>query len=192
MSSRDVDLGVRVRAIQTITLIDKTGFLEDEEISNREDVSQLLFDKEIRIRRAAGDFVTGVWQERTEKLTTDAHTATENKKRRAKGVEDKLDEYLSYKALIGLLVETSDRARGIDVIEDGEPQLTLTGEAPQTRTMAAVESLNIDVFENWASLAEYLLIDHSGHEHDSWLLDEQEESWGLQLLCACVALEEVR
>lgn len=208
MALRDIDVGVRVRALQTITLIDATGFLEDEDIAEREQVSKLLFDSDPKVRRAVGGFVANIWKERAEKLRSDARGAMGSRKKRVAdaGGQDKVDEYLGCKALIGLIVETSakldaaterergERERGEEAGVSAGSELVVAAtstEGAMTRAMAVVESLDVQPLQDWTELAEYLLLDHSGHGEDAWLLDEEEEEFGLQIMCACVGLDAV-
>jgi cohesin complex subunit SA-1/2 len=203
MSLRDIDTPVRVRALQTITLIDATGFLEDEEIEERNQVSKLLFDSDQKVRRAVGGYVSNIWKQRAERLCSDSRGSIGNKKKRVAeaGGQDTVEAYLGCKALIRMAVETSamlDQEQGRErygADESGSKAgselvaATTASEGAITRAIAVVESLDIPPLQDYNQLAEYLLLDHSGHGDDAWLLNEEEEAFGLQIMCACIALE---
>lgn len=198
MSLRDVDVQVRVRALQAITLIDATGFLEDEEIAERDQVARLLFDSEQRVRKAVSGFVANLWKERSERMQSEVHGAVGNKKKRVAdaGGQDKVDEYIGYKAMISLVVETSNSLEGDEAGTAGSAGSALVAsatptEGAMTRAMAVVQSLDVPPLQDWTELAEYLLLDHSGSDEDAWLLDEEEQEFGLQIMCACVGLDLV-
>jgi cohesin complex subunit SA-1/2 len=194
VAARDVDINVRVRALQIVTAIDKTGLLEDEEIAERAKVPKLLFDSDVRVRRAVGGFIEGMWAERVEALQTEWKGAVGNKKKRAKGIDDeKMEGYLARKALAELLVETTALLDGLN--ENGHDDEASGSNAPAksglgtlSRALATVEALqpHIDVLGDWEALGEYLLLDHSSNGEDAWLLDEAEESLMLQVFIACV------
>ncbi|EIW69874.1 hypothetical protein TREMEDRAFT_68341 [Tremella mesenterica DSM 1558] len=196
MALRDVDLSVRVNALSTIALIDKTGILQDEDEERREQIARLVFDQEPRVRKAVGGFVRGVWEERVEKFKAEQAAVRGAKKKRASGItDDNMEKNLSWKALADLLVESF---RALDQM-DGEPSTSrhkisfpLPESVLTTRANAAVEALWADFEElrDWEGLVDYLLLDHSTWEDDAWLLDEDQENFMLQLLVACIKKEE--
>lgn len=200
MALRDVDISVRVRALDVIALIDKTGILQDEEETEREQVARLVFDNEPRVRKAIGGFFKGLWDERVEKLNSDWKGAVGAKKKRSKGIhEEDMAKYLGWKALASLLVETG---KAIDEPEENGETAASSSHAKEAttpsvkiltnRAVAAVEALSggMDILQDWEGLAEYLLLDHSTNEADGWLLSEEEEGFMTHLLVACVKADE--
>jgi cohesin complex subunit SA-1/2 len=190
MASLDVETPVRTHAIRTITLIDKTGALQDEMEEDREKVARLIFDREPRVRKAAAGFVQNLWEERAEHLQAEWKSLRAGKKKRAANVkEDELDVRLRWKALGALLVQT---AHGLTDQPDEDPsssQADLTS-VPDTdaitRAEAAADGLWTELSEQQEELADYLLLDHSTHEQDMWLLTEEEEDFMLGMLIACI------
>ncbi|BEI80426.1 hypothetical protein CcaverHIS002_0109550 [Cutaneotrichosporon cavernicola] len=193
MASLDVETPVRTNAINAITLIDKTGALQDEMEEDREKVARLIFDKEPRVRKAAAGFVQNLWDERAEHLQAEWKSLRAGKKKRAADVkEDELDERLRWKTLAALLVQT---AHGLtdQPDEDSPSQADLTS-VPDTdaitRAEAAADGLWPQLSDQQEELADYLLLDHSTHEQDMWLLTEEEEDFMLGMLIACIKKED--
>ncbi|GMK54854.1 hypothetical protein CspeluHIS016_0114400 [Cutaneotrichosporon spelunceum] len=193
MASLDVETPVRTNAINVITLIDKTGALQDEMEEDRDKVARLIFDKQPRVRKAAAGFVQNLWDERTEHLQAEWKSLRSGKKKRAANVKEKeLDERLRWKTLGALLVQT---AHGLtdQPDEDNPSQADLTS-VPDTdaitRAEAAADGLWPQLSEQQEELADYLLLDHSTHEQDMWLLTEEEEDFMLGMLIACIKMED--
>lgn len=195
MALRDVDLSIRVTAIEVITLIDKTGILQDEDETQREKVARLVFDQEPRVRRAVGKFILNLWEEKKETTRTQWSDLRANKKKRAAKVsEDDMAARLDWKALAGLLVETSNSLDQPNEVGTSRHMAlapaTTTGS--MTRAVAVVESICAAEYElgkDWEALVDYLLLDHSTAEEDMWLLSEEEETFMLQVLTAIVKRE---
>jgi hypothetical protein len=198
MALRDVDLSVRVNAIHVIAEIDKTGILADDDEEQRLKVARLVFDAEPRVRKAAGGFLRGLWEERAEKVKADWEGARGNKKKRgAKIDEETMAGHLEWKALASLLVETStalDKPSEDPAAGPSRPNVLLApqGQVITTRASAAFESLapEIEKVQDWEGLVDYLLLDHSTADQDAWLLDEDEENFMIQLLIACINHED--
>ncbi|WVR08439.1 hypothetical protein IAU60_005494 [Kwoniella sp. DSM 27419] len=195
MALRDIDLSVRVTAINVITSIDKTGILADEDETQREKVARLVFDQEPRIRRAVGGFVVNLWEERKETLQTAWSGARANKKKRAAKIsEDDMANNLSWKALASLLLETSQSLDGSS--EPGastqQPLIAQNARGGLTRASAAVEAIcnEYELWKDWEGLVDYLLLDHSTATDDMWLLGEDEEAFMLEMLVALIARED--
>lgn len=186
---RDVDTNVRVNALKALALLDKTGILQDEDDEQRKQVLRVMFDQEPRVRRAAGDYVKGLLDEAVEALESQWSAARPTKKKRAataKISDNDMEDYLRWKALATMLVETSHE---LDVAHQAEPG---TSKAPASATMgratAAVEALrgHIEGLGEWDKLVDYLLLDHSTADQDMWLLEDEEEDFMLQVLIACI------
>ncbi|CAK9785825.1 STAG-domain-containing protein [Cutaneotrichosporon oleaginosum] len=190
IASLDVETPVRTNAINVITLIDKTGALQDEMEEDREKVARLIFDQEPKVRNAAAGFVKNLWHERAEHLQAEWKSLRAGKKKRAANVKEKeLEERLRWKTLATLLVQT---ARGLTDQPDESPsasQADLTS-IPDTdaitRAEAAADGLWPLLPEQQEELADYLLLDHSTHEQDMWLLTEEEEDFMLGMLIASI------
>ncbi|OXG45753.1 cohesin complex subunit SA-1/2 [Cryptococcus neoformans Bt120] len=197
MATRDVDLSVRVVALQVITLIDRTGILQDEEDEERDKVAKLVYDQEPRIRKAAGAFILGLWEERKEGLKAVWSGLRANKKKRAANIaEDEMSNYLDWKSLAAVLLYTS---KSLDDDSSEQPSalksalfIPSLSNTQMTRATAAVESIGAEheLWKDWESLVDYLLVDHSTNEEDMWLLREDEETFMLQVLLACIEREE--
>lgn len=193
MALRDVDLPVRVHAINVITAIDQTGILQDEDEEQREKVAKLMFDHEPRIRKAVGGFVHGLWDERKEKLKSDWAGARGQKKKRAGGIsEEDMVSRLEWKALANILVETAQSLEAEQSDPSTSRPMIPTTSVSMTRASAAVEALysEVEQLQDWQGLVDYLLLDHSTADEDMWLLADEEEDFMLQVLIACIRREE--
>ncbi|KAG0699163.1 hypothetical protein DFH29DRAFT_1070800 [Suillus ampliporus] len=192
MAARDTELAVRTAVLGVLGAVDQHGLLEDEE---REQMCQLVFDSEVRVRKAVAGFVGGVWNELVEERLA------------GRKVGEKGKERAGAKALAMLLVRW-DRER-VDE-EEGNQDDVQRGVAVSTdikgRTALAVEALwdDVDSASGWEGLLEMLLLDHSagGGEEDldgaddsiaasakstvdgAWRLTDTEESILLEVLIA--------
>jgi len=210
MAGSDSELGVRTAVIGVLSAIDGHGLLEDEE---RERVCLLVYDAEVRVRRAIAGFVAGVWEE----LAEERNTVTGNKRKHKGGAKGK--ERAGVKALAILLVKwgkvldrKSESAEEESVLsgEGGGARTQrvhpphVTGADPRSRTALAVEALwgQVTAISDWEDILEVLLLDHSaGGEEDidgtdslaesarsgvdaTWRLEEVEESILLEVLVA--------
>ncbi|KAG1740516.1 uncharacterized protein EDB91DRAFT_353827 [Suillus paluster] len=192
MAARDTELAVRTAVLGVLGAVDQHSLLEDEE---REQMCQLVFDGEVRVRKAVAGFVGGVWNELVEERLA------------GRKVGEKGKERAGAKALAMLLVRW-DRERVEE--EDGSQDDSQRGVAMSTdikgRTGLAVEALweDVDSASGWEGLLEMLLLDHSagGGDEDldrvddsiaasakntvdeAWRLSETEESVLLEVLIA--------
>lgn len=193
MAALDIETSVRTNAINVITLIDKTGALQDEMEEDREKVARLVFDDEPRVRKAAAGFVQNLWEERAENLQAEWKSLRAGKKKRAANVKEKeLEDRLHWKALATLLVQT---AQGLQEADEGpsasQPDLTTIPRTNAiTRAEAAADGLWPQLSEKQGMLADYLLLDHSTSEQDMWLLTDEEEDYMLGMLIACIKKED--
>ncbi|KAI6128214.1 hypothetical protein EDD16DRAFT_1550109 [Pisolithus croceorrhizus] len=211
MAGGDTELGVRTAVISVLSAIDGHGLLEDEE---RERVCLLVFDTEVRVRRAVAVFVAGVWTELVEE-----RMAATTSKGKGKG-SDKTKARVGVKALAMLLVKWGKALdRTLETVEEesvlsGESGVVtrqrvhppyMTGADPRSRIVLAVEALwgEVDAVGEWEEILEVLLLDHSagGRDDDmdgadslvesarntvdaAWRLEEVEESVLLEVLVA--------
>lgn len=166
MATGDTELAVRVAVIQVLGAIDEHSLLEEDE---REKLCLLIFDEEVKVRKAVSQFVKGVWEESVETRLL-GKKSTEKDKERA-GV----------KGLATLLVKWGkalDKAEFDDEVVDNQslssgegssrPQkhsqvISLIGPSQKGRTALAVDALwsEVDAVSDWNSLLDILLLDHS-------------------------------
>lgn len=196
MATVDVETSVRSTAIQVIALIDKTGALEDDAdlTEERNKVARLIFDEEPRIRKAAANFVSNLWHERTEALASEFNSRRAGKKQRAAKVSKaEMQKRFSWKALATLLVNTS---HSLDEPSDAPsssaaPMVVTPGASIDalTRPAAAAEAFWPHIKDEKDNLVEYLLLDHSTSDEDPWLLTDEEEDYLLGVLITCIKRE---
>ncbi|GAA5880996.1 hypothetical protein JCM1840_007214 [Sporobolomyces johnsonii] len=187
MAMGEHDLSVRVQAIQVVRQIDAHGLLDEEQ---RDEVAQLVFEKERRVRNAAAELFKGVVEEEFEQRKTELKARQKTprgskvggagKKKASKEDEDELGTQLQLKIVAELLVKYGQALDGIDPsAEDADEQDGRTGadergdglslsdvvdvKVHRGRVALAVEALweGIDVLRDWDALLAYLLKDHS-------------------------------
>lgn len=168
MATKDFDVNVRVVAISNIQILKDSGNLEPDEIDS---IGRLIFDPELRIRKAVLDFFAGCVNDSIEGKVEEI------------GGEDAIDElfhdqdeddfssprsdWVSIKCLAELLAAYDaqiedenpvEPPRGLDIAVDAIPAV-----APETRISLASHVLyeKIDQLKNWELLSGYLLYDHS-------------------------------
>ncbi|KAH9904848.1 STAG-domain-containing protein [Xylariomycetidae sp. FL2044] len=167
MATKDADISVRVAAIAVVDILRASGMLEPEEVDA---VSKLIFDSEIRIRKAAVGFFSELVQEHIDNKIDEI------------GGKDVLDEvlgdeeeedydalrkdWINVKALAENLAvydaqldEEQDELRhGLDVAAD-----VVNANIPESRIALATQVLyeKIPEINNWQILAGYLLYDHT-------------------------------
>lgn len=194
MSLRDVDHQVRIQALKAVTLLDRTGILQDEQEEERNKVARLVFDHDPKVRKAVGEFVKGLWTERVEALENTVANAQVSRRKKTKELsgEEERDR-LEWKALATLLLETSNS------LDEATGESSTTRDTAVTnsknmmaRATAAVESLrpHIDRLTHWEGLVDYLLLDHSVSAQEIWPLSEEEEDLMLQVMVACIRADD--
>lgn len=192
MAARDTELAVRTAVLGVLGAVDQHGLLEDEE---REQMCQLVFDGEVRVRKAVAGFVGGLWNELVEERLA------------GRKVGEKGKERAGAKALAMLLVRWDrERVEEEDGSQDGSQRGVTMSTDIKGRTALAVEALwdDVDSASGWEGLLEMLLLDHSagGGDEDldaaddsiaasakntvdeAWRLTETEESVLLEVLIA--------
>lgn len=168
MATKDADVSVRVVAVSVIQILKDTGMLEPDEIDS---IGRLVFDSEMRVRRAVIDFFAGC-----------VNDSIENKIEEMGGADavDELfgdeedDDYtaprrdwISIKCLAELLAAYDAQleeenntvpVRGLDVAVE-----MVQAVAPETRISLASQVLyeKIDQVKAWELLSGYLLYDHT-------------------------------
>ena len=167
MAEADIDLGVRVGVLNILEEIEKTGMLGEEE---REKLGGLVFCSELRVRKAVGGFVRGVWEEWVEDRDVEA------------GGKDKADKdrmgIKGIAALLGKWGKALDEASGYkEDDEDGnaedegkrsKPEIAslVTGRAKSNsegRIALATDALwdDLSPVTDWNGILDILLLDHS-------------------------------
>lgn len=95
MATSDIELSVRVAVIQVLEAIDAQSLLEEEE---REKLCLLVFDEEVKVRKAVGGFVKRVWKESLEERIVLGRKGKGRKKGK-KDLQDRDEERIGLKAL---------------------------------------------------------------------------------------------
>lgn len=168
MATKDVDVGVRVVAISVIETLKSRGMLEPNEIDA---IGKLIFDSELRVRKAVVEFFAGCVNDSIESKIEDM------------GGDEAIDEifgedqeaefyvprrdWISIKCLAEILAvydsqfedeQPTEPPRPLDIAVD-----LFSAAAPETRISMATQVLyeKIDHIRNWEVLAGYLLYDHT-------------------------------
>ncbi|KAL2119533.1 hypothetical protein VTJ04DRAFT_6494 [Mycothermus thermophilus] len=170
IATRDADVGVRVAAIAVIQILKESGMLEPDEI---DEIGMLVFDNELRVRRAVVDFFAGCVNDLIE-TKVEEMGGTDAVDELFGDDNDVDDDYfsprrdwISIKCLGELLAAYDAR------IEEEFPTLpivrldvateTVNAAPPETRLSLAAQVLyeKIDQIRNWELLSGYLLYDHT-------------------------------
>ena len=162
MAIRDADIGVRVTAISVVDNLRSSGMLEPDEIDS---IGRLIFDSELRIRKAVVPFFAACVADLVESKKEDiggneAMEELRDSKTLQKGwlqVKCLAETLAAYEAQLG--DENSDEAaHALEV--DAE---MVNAAVPETRISLAAQVLYEKMTEisKWKVLADYLLHDHS-------------------------------
>jgi cohesin complex subunit SA-1/2 len=176
MATSDTELAVRVAVIQVLSAIDRQSLLEDEE---REKMCLLIFDEEVKVRRAVSGFVRGMWEEVLEERLVGRGKPSEEDRQRA-GVKALAMLLVKWgRVLDGLVGEPEDSELGDDEEESARVEgssrpgkrkrkevAALVDAGHRGRTALAVEALweEVECIRDWEGLLEILLLDHSAAE----------------------------
>lgn len=183
MALGEHDLAVRVQAIQVVRQIDGHGLLEEDQ---RDEVAQLVFEKEKRVRAAAAELFRGVVDEEVEqrKQEIDAEQKTARGRKiggkKAKKEEEELQTQVELKVVAELLVKYGKALDGVDEQagneeEEEEDHRKKAKDASVSdlvdikfnrgRVALAAEALwsGDEAAEKWKTLVSFLLKDHSLH-----------------------------
>ncbi|OIW29702.1 STAG-domain-containing protein [Coniochaeta ligniaria NRRL 30616] len=213
MATKDADVNVRVTAISVIETLKSTGMLEPNEIDA---IGKLIFDSELRVRKAVVEFFAGCVNDSIESKVEDM--GGDDAIDEIFG-EDQEDEYyaprrdwISIKCLAEILAlydtqfedeQPTEPPRPLDIAVD-----LFSAAASETRISMATQVLyeKIDHIRNWEVLAGYLLYDHTtsatsskskakskSKSHETALKDAvapegREEPILLEMLCSAVKL----
>ncbi|CDR98692.1 hypothetical protein [Sporisorium scitamineum] len=173
MATGDVELGVRIAAINVLVMIDKHDLLEDEQ---RDLLATHIFDVEPRIRNAVASFLANILDEMVSEGASDLGALSAASKKKGKQAEEQQQEQakLRFKCLAELLVKYGHRldAQGSDAsasaVERGlsdELSVVIDG-AKEGRVGMAVEALwdAVEDLQHWKPLIDLLLLDHSAQK----------------------------
>ncbi|KAK3378382.1 UreD urease accessory protein-domain-containing protein [Podospora didyma] len=168
MATKDSDVSVRVAAITVIQILKDIGMLEPDEIDS---IGRLIYDSELRVRRAVIDFFAGCVNDSIE--TKIESMGGNDAVDELFGDEDEDDyflprrDWISIKCLAELLAaydaqleeeSLAEPPRGLDIAVE-----MVQAVAPETRISLASQVLydRIDQVKNWELLSGYLLYDHT-------------------------------
>ncbi|KAL2256910.1 hypothetical protein VTK26DRAFT_930 [Humicola hyalothermophila] len=168
MATKDADVSVRVAAIAVVQILKDTGMLEPDEIDA---VGKLIFDSELRVRRAVIDFFADCVNDSIENKVEDVGGSEAVDE--LFGDDDDDDyfsprrDWISIKCLAELLaaynaqLEEENQTvppRGLDIAVE-----MVQAVAPDTRISLASQVLfeKIDQVKKWELLSGYLLYDHT-------------------------------
>lgn len=165
MATQDLDVSVRVAAINAIEALFENGMLEPDEIDN---VGKLIFDSELRIRRAVVKFfaevVEGMVEQKVEAMG--GEEAIEEMFPESEDVDESAPrkEWVEIKTLAATLaayesqLEDDDVERRPDLSGDMTSALTI-----DTRMSLASQVLydRLRIVKDWGTLIGYLLHDHT-------------------------------
>nr|WJN25059.1 sister chromatid cohesion subunit [Sporisorium sorghi] len=170
MATSDVELGVRIAAINVLVMIDKHDLLEDEQ---RDLLATHIFDVEPRIRNAVASFLANILDEMVSEGATELESTSAASKKKGKQAEEQQQELakLRFKCLAELLVKYGHRLDAQDTdatasaAERGlsdELSVVIDG-VKEGRVGMAVEALwdAVEDLQHWKPLIDLLLLDHS-------------------------------
>lgn len=167
MATKDADIGVRVAAVAVVDILRSSGMLEPEEMDT---ISKLIFDSEVRIRRAVAGFFSEVVRDYINQKIDDIGGSDVLDEVFGDEEEDNYDslrrDWMDIKALAEHLAscdsqldtEQDEIRYGLDVAAD-----VVNADVPESRVAQAAQVLyeKIPEISNWQVLAGYLLFDHT-------------------------------
>ncbi|KAI0012753.1 STAG-domain-containing protein [Xylariaceae sp. FL0662B] len=167
MATKDSDVSVRVAAIGVVDVLRASGMLEPEEVDS---VGKLLFDSEIRVRKAVVGFFSELVQEVIDNKVDEIGGSDVLDEIFGDQEEDDYDslrkDWINIKALAENLAvydsqldsEQDEIRHGLDVAAE-----VVNANLPDSRIALATQVLyeKIPEIHNWQVLAGYLLFDHT-------------------------------
>ncbi|KAL2148780.1 hypothetical protein VTH82DRAFT_1927 [Thermothelomyces myriococcoides] len=168
IATKDADVSVRVAALSVIQILKDMGMLEPDEIDA---IGRLVFDSELRVRRAVIDFFAGCVNDSIETKVEEIGGADAVDELFGDEQDDDYSsprrDWISIKCLAELLaaydaqLEEENKTapvRGLDIAVE-----IVQAVPPETRISLASQVLyeKIDQVKNWELLAGYLLYDHT-------------------------------
>lgn len=163
MASQDADLAVRALSIDLLDMIREMGFLEPEDIDS---VGKLIFDSELRVRKAVTDFFSSNIDDVVEGAIEEI--GGEETLNEALGEEDDKDygqpkrSWLKYKSLAEVLeAYDADDADVAEAVALGADNLLDSGGGTRFSLAGDIACSGMPEVKEWESLAGYLLFDFS-------------------------------
>ncbi|KAI1126075.1 hypothetical protein F5Y10DRAFT_220840 [Nemania abortiva] len=167
MATRDSEASVRVAAIAVVDILRASGMLEPEEVDS---VSKLVFDSEIRVRKAVVGFFSELVQEFIDNKIDEIGGNDVLEELFGDQEEDDYDsmrkDWINIKALAENLAvydtqldaEQDEIRHGLDVAAD-----VVNATIPESRISLAAQVLyeKMPEISNWQVIAGYLLFDHT-------------------------------
>ncbi|KAI0119888.1 hypothetical protein GGR51DRAFT_495492 [Nemania sp. FL0031] len=167
MATRDSEASVRVAAIAVVDILRGSGMLEPEEVDS---ISKLVFDSEVRVRKAVVGFFSELVQEFIDNKIDEI--GGNDVLDELFGVQDEEDydlmrkDWINIKALAENLAvydaqldaEQDEIRHGLDVAAD-----VVNTAIPESRISLAAQVLyeKMPEISNWQVIAGYLLFDHT-------------------------------
>ncbi|KAI0531929.1 hypothetical protein GGR58DRAFT_518126 [Xylaria digitata] len=167
MATRDSEVSVRVAAISVVDVLRGSGMLEPEEVDS---ISRLVFDSEIRVRKAVVGFFSELVQEFIDNKVDEIGGNDILEELFGDQEEDDFDtirkDWINIKALAENLAvydaqldaEQDEIRHGLDVAAD-----VVNATIPESRISLAAQVLyeKMPEISNWQVIAGYLLFDHT-------------------------------
>ncbi|KAI0400565.1 hypothetical protein F4802DRAFT_609987 [Xylaria palmicola] len=167
MATRDAEVSVRVSAIAVVDILRGSGMLEPEEVDS---ISKLVFDSEVRVRKAVVGFFSELVQEFIENKIDEIGGNDVLEELFGDQEEDDYDsvrkDWVNIKALAENLAvydaqldaEQDEIRHGLDVAAD-----VVNATIPESRISLAAQVLyeKMPEISNWQVIAGYLLFDHT-------------------------------
>ncbi|GAP84119.1 putative stag domain-containing protein [Rosellinia necatrix] len=167
MATRDSEVSVRVAAIAVVDVLRRSGMLEPEEVDS---VSKLVFDSEIRVRKAVVSFFSELVQEFIDNKIDEIGGNDVLEELFGDQEEEDYDsvrkDWINIKALSENLAvydaqldaEQDEIRHGLDVAAD-----VVNAAIPDSRISLAAQVLyeKMPEISNWQVIAGYLLFDHT-------------------------------
>lgn len=167
MATRDSEVSVRVAAIAVVDILRGSGMLEPEEVDS---ISKLVFDSEVRVRKAVVGFFSELVQEFIDNKIDEVGGNDVLEELFGDQEEDDYDsvrkDWINIKALAENLAvydaqldaEHDEIRHGLDVAAD-----VVNATTPESRISLAAQVLyeKMPEISNWQAIAGYLLFDHT-------------------------------
>ncbi|KAI1283636.1 hypothetical protein F5Y07DRAFT_157603 [Xylaria sp. FL0933] len=167
MATRDSEISVRVAAIAVVDILRGSGMLEPEEVDS---ISKLVFDSEVRVRKAVVGFFSELVQEFIDNKIDEIGGNDVLEELFGDQEEDDFDsvrkDWINIKALAENLAvydaqldaEQDEIRHGLDVAAD-----VMNASIPESRISLAAQALyeKMPEISNWQVIAGYLLFDHT-------------------------------
>lgn len=212
MAARDIDLKIRIQAVNVLCQLENLGKLEEENPEKRNNVACLIYDKEPRIRKAISNLIKSLLETKNAELDAELSNSPQKQQKKnqnRRGIsedqasDEQEDTYTALKAIASVLLSISKR---LDVMSEKDKENVVVEptagrhvlssmasviDRADSRAKIAVDALyaEIPTLQDWSTFLDYLTVDHSKAKDDSiWALDEEEETFMLEV--ANAALEK--